>query len=86
MRRWQLRERNSESRRRQRDDTACSCAVVQRKPLVIELRAYSVYMRLKGARWGYEVDYQSTWVLGAKKAAEQLRIESENRRKRSKRR
>lgn len=62
-----------------------TCAVVQRKPLVIELRAHTVYMRLKGARWGYEVDYQSIWVLGAKKAAEQLRIERQNRRKQSKR-
>lgn len=60
-----------------------TCAVVQRKPLVIELRARTVYPRLKGARWGYEVDYQSIWVLGAKKAAEQLRIERQNRRKRS---
>jgi len=63
-----------------------TCAVVQRKPLVIELRAHTVYMRLKGARWGYEVDYQSIWVLGAKKAAELIRIERQNRRKQSKRR
>jgi hypothetical protein len=46
-----------------------TCAVVQRKPLVIELRAHTAYLRLKGARWGYEVDYQSIWLLGAKKAA-----------------
>lgn len=52
---------------------------------MIELRAHAVYLRLKGARWGYEVDYQSIWVLGAKKAAEQLRIERANRRKQSKR-
>jgi hypothetical protein len=63
-----------------------TCTVVQRKPLVIELRADTVYMRLKGARWGYEVDYQSIWVLGAKKAAEQLRVERQNRRKQRKRR
>jgi hypothetical protein len=62
-----------------------TCAVVQRKHLVIELRARTVYLRLKGARWGYEVDYQSIWVLGAKKAAEQLRIERQNRRKQKKR-
>ena len=37
-------------------------------------------MRLKGARWGYEVDYQSIWVIGAKKAAEQARIERQNKR------
>jgi hypothetical protein len=62
-----------------------TCAIVQRKPLVIELRAHTVYMRLKGARWGYEVDYQSIWVLGAKKAAELIRIERQSRRKQSKR-
>ena len=63
-----------------------TCTVVQRKPLVIELRAHTVYMRLKGARWGYEMDYESIWLLGAKKAAEQLRIERENRRKQRRRR
>lgn len=62
-----------------------TCAIVQRKPLVIELRAHTVYLRLKGARWGYEVDYQSIWLLGAKKAAEQARIERQNRRKQGKR-
>ena len=29
-----------------------TCAVVQRKPLVIELRAHTAYLWLKGARWG----------------------------------
>ncbi len=58
-----------------------TCAVVQRRPLVIELRAHTVYLRLKKVRWGYEVDYQSIWLLGAKKAAEQARIERQNRRK-----
>lgn len=56
-------------------------AIVQRKALVIEIRPHTVYLRLKGARWGYEVDYQSIWLLGAKKAAEQARIERQNRRK-----
>jgi len=59
-----------------------TCAVVQRKPLVVELRAHTAYLRLKGARWGYEVDYQSIWLLGAKKAAEQARIDRQNNRKR----
>jgi len=40
-----------------------------------------VYLRLKGARWGYEVDYQSLWMLGAKKAAEQARAGRQNKRK-----
>lgn len=58
-----------------------TCAVVQRKPLVIELRAHTAYMRLKGARWGYEVDYQSIWLLGARKAAEEALIEKQKKRK-----
>jgi hypothetical protein len=58
-----------------------TCAVVQRKPLVIELRSHTAYLRLKGAHWGYEVDYQSIWLLGAKKAAEQARVERQIRRK-----
>lgn len=58
-----------------------TCAVVQRKPLVIELRAHTAYLRLKGARWGYEVDYQSIWLLGAKKAAEAALAERQKRRK-----
>lgn len=57
-----------------------TCAVVQRKPLVIEVRAHTAYLRLKGARWGYEVDYQSIWLLGAKKAAEQALVDRQNRR------
>jgi len=57
-----------------------TCAVVQRKPLVIELRAHTAYLRPKGARWGYEVDHQSILLQGAEKAAEQARIERPNRR------
>ena len=57
-------------------------AIVQRKPLVVEIRPHTIYVRLKGARWGYEVDYQSIWVIGAKKAAEQARIERQNKRMR----
>ena len=63
-----------------------TCAIVQRKPLVIELRAYTTYVRLKSARWGYEVDYQSIWLLGAKKAAEQARIERRNKQQQRRRR
>jgi hypothetical protein len=63
-----------------------TCAVVRRKPLVIELRSHTAYLRLKGARWGYKVDYQSIWLLGAKKAAEQARVERQNgRRERTRR-
>ena len=58
-----------------------TCTVIQRKPLVIELRGHTAYLRLKGARWGYEVDYQSIWLLGAKKAAEAALAERQRRRK-----
>jgi hypothetical protein len=58
-----------------------TCAVIQRKPLVVELRPHTAYLRLKGARWGYEVDYQSIWLLGAKKAAEAALVERQKRRK-----
>jgi hypothetical protein len=58
-----------------------TCAVVQRKTLVIELRAHTAYLRLKGACWGYEVDYQSIWLLGGKKAAEAALVERQNKRK-----
>ena len=63
-----------------------TCAVVQRKPLVIELRAHTAYLRLKGVRWGYEVDYQSIWLLGAKQAAEAALVERQYRRKEQMRR
>ena len=53
-------------------------AIVQRRPLVIEIRAHTVYLRLKGVRWGYELDYESIWMLGAKKAAAQARLERQN--------
>jgi hypothetical protein len=55
-------------------------ALYRSKPLVVELTALSLRIRPKGARWGYEVDYQSIFVLGAKKEAERSRAESRGRR------
>jgi hypothetical protein len=63
-----------------------TCAVAQRTPLVIELRAHTAYLRLKGARWGYEVDYHSIWLMGAKKTVKQALIERQKRRKEQMRR
>ena len=50
-------------------------AMVKRKALVVELSALTLRIRLKGARWSYEVDYESIFALGARKAADQQRDE-----------
>ena len=48
-------------------------AFIRHRPLVIELRELMLRVRLKGARWVYDVDYESIFQLGAKKAAEKER-------------
>ena len=48
-------------------------AMVKRKALVVELSALTLRIRLKGSRWSYHVDYESIFLLGAKKAADQQR-------------
>ncbi len=58
-------------------------ACVRHRPLVIELRELILRIRPKGARWGYEVDYESIFELGAKKAGEKERAERSNPRRRS---
>ena len=57
-------------------------AVVKHRPLVVELSALILRIRPKGARWGYELDYESVFVLGAKKAAEKERVERQMQRPR----
>ena len=57
-------------------------AVVRHRPLVVELSALILRIRPKGARWGYELDYESVFVLGAKKAAEKERAERQTQRPR----
>jgi hypothetical protein len=45
-------------------------------------------VRLKGARWAYDVDYESIFELGARKAAEKVvgeRLSGSNRRRSSSR-
>ncbi len=49
-----------------------TAALERGKPLVVELRPHWLRIRLKGARYGYEVDYQAIFNLGARKAAEKL--------------
>jgi hypothetical protein len=56
--------------------------VVKHQPLVVELSALILRTRPKGARWGYELDYESVFVLGAKKAAEKERAERRTQRSR----
>ena len=45
------------------------------RPLVIELGAHALTIREKGRRSGFEVDYESIFAVGAKKAAEAKRAE-----------
>jgi hypothetical protein len=49
--------------------------LICQRPLVVELYEFMLSVRLKGARWAYEVDYESVFQLGAKKAAEKARAE-----------
>ena len=46
---------------------------IRHRPLVIELREFMLRVRLNGARWAYDVDYESIFQLGAKEAAEKER-------------
>jgi hypothetical protein len=50
-------------------------AMVKRKALVVELSALTLRIRLKGSHWSFQVDYESIFLLGAKKAADQQREE-----------
>ena len=61
-------------------------AVIRHRALIIELSALTLRIRLKGARWSYEVDYESVFLLGAKKAAEKERTEKLEKRSRRARR
>ena len=49
--------------------------LIRQRPLVVELHEFMLGVRLKGASWAYEVDYESIFQLGAKKAAEKARAE-----------
>lgn len=49
--------------------------LIRQRPLVVELHEFMLGVRLKGSRWAYQVDYESIFQLGAKKAAERARAE-----------
>jgi len=55
-------------------------ATLRGKSLVVELDAHTMAIRLKGARWRYEVDYESIFALAAKKEAQRKRLEKNLRR------
>jgi hypothetical protein len=59
--------------------------IVRQRPLVVELARFHLRIRPKGAHWAYEVDYESVFVLGAKKAAQKQREERPIRKRRSRR-
>jgi hypothetical protein len=66
-----------------RRETACK---IRGKAVVIELGSLVMRLRLKGARWGYEVDYESIFLLGARKAAEEERRKKQDQRRERRRR
>lgn len=55
-------------------------AVARGKTLVIELSPHTLAIRPKGARWRYELDYESIFALAAKKEAQRQRLERSLRR------
>lgn len=58
-----------------------TATIVRGRALMIELRPYSVVIRQKGRRVGYEVDWESVYSMAAKKAAEKLQEERKAARK-----
>ena len=42
---------------------------VQHRSLIVEVRPYTVFVRQKGRRKGYECDWESIFILAATKAA-----------------
>jgi hypothetical protein len=55
---------------------------IRQRPLVIKLHELALRVRLKGARWAYDVDYESIFQLGARKAAEKEREDRSSMRRR----
>ena len=58
-------------------------AFLKQRPLVVELSAQIMHIRPKGAHWGYDVDYESIFALGARKTAEKERAERVGRKQRT---
>ena len=48
---------------------------VQHRSLIVEVRPYTVFVRQKGRRIGYEVDWESIFCLAVKKFAAKVRAD-----------
>ena len=57
-----------------------------REAVVIELGSLVMRLRLKSARWAYEVDYELIFLLDARKAAEDERRKKQDQRRGCRRR
>jgi hypothetical protein len=51
------------------------------RPIIVEIGAHTIRVRLKGKRMFYDVDIESIFSLGAKKEAERIRAEKKQKRK-----
>ena len=54
---------------------------IQKRELIVEIRPCTVFIRQKGRRTGYEVSWESIYILGAAKEAERARAERKAKRK-----
>lgn len=61
-------------------------AAARGRVIVIEFGVRSLVIRFKGARRGFEVDYESILWLGARKEAERKRLEKASNRRGAKNR
>lgn len=52
-----------------------TAAMYRWRPLVVEIGAHSMRIRLKGKRLFYSIDYESIYSLAGKKEAERIRAE-----------
>ncbi|HVN82285.1 MAG TPA: hypothetical protein VMW38_25090 [Terriglobia bacterium] len=60
------------AKRRKRYETSCS---YRGRHIVVDLQAFSLHVRLKGKRSGFEVPYDAVMDLGAKLADRARRAE-----------
>jgi len=51
------------------------------RPIIVEIGAHCIRVRLKGTRTHYDVDIEAIFSLGAKKEAERIRAERKAKRK-----
>ena len=56
-------------------------ARVQGRTLVVRLDRHTIYVRQKGRRWGYSLDYEVLYSVGAKLEDKRRRAEKAERKK-----